>query len=62
MADGTFVKGIAKKTEAEDREGKSVTGSERVAIEEAGEGFIVIFLAGDDAENVYQLYYVYSSI
>lgn len=52
MAEGTFVKSIAEKTEAEDGEGESVAGSERVAIEEAGEGFVVVFLAGDDAENV----------
>lgn len=49
MAEGTFVKGITEKAEAEDGEGKSVTGSERVAIEETGECLVVIFLAGDDA-------------
>ena len=52
MSEGTFVKGIAEKTKAEDRECESVTGSERVAIEEAGKNFTVVFLAGDDAENI----------
>ena len=52
VAESSFVKGIAEKTKAEDGEGKSVTGSERVAIEEAGERLIVIFLAGNDAENI----------
>lgn len=52
MSEGTFVKGIAEKTEAEDCECESVTGSERVAIEEAGEGFTVVFLASDDAGNI----------
>lgn len=48
MAEGTFVKGIAEKTKAEDCEGKSVAGSERIAIEEAGKCLIVVFLAGND--------------
>ena len=52
MAEGPFVKGITEKTKAEDGEGKSVTGSERVAIEEAGERLVVIFLAGNDARNI----------
>lgn len=56
MAKGTFIKCVAEKTEAEDCDGKSVTGSERVPIEEASEGLVVIFLAGDDAENIHQLY------
>ena len=56
MAESTFVKGIADKTDAEDGEGKSVTGSERIAIKEAGENFIVIFLAGYNAGKLYQLY------
>ena len=51
LAESTFVKGIADKTDAEDGEGKSVTGSERIAIKEAGENFVVIFLAGDNAER-----------
>lgn len=51
MAEGTFVERVAEKTEAKDREGKSVTGSKRVAIEEAGEGLIVIFLAGDNTKK-----------
>ena len=55
MAESTFVKGIADKTDTEDGEGKSVTGSERIAIEKAGENFIVIFLAGYNAEELYQL-------
>ncbi len=55
MAEGAFVKGIADKTEAKDGDGKSVTGSERVAIEEACEDFLVVFLARDDAERVHQL-------
>ena len=52
MAESTLVKGIADKTDAEDGEGKSVTGSERIAIKEAGENFVVIFLAGDNAEEL----------
>lgn len=56
IAEGTFIKGIAEKTEAEDGNGKSVTGSERVAIKDACEGLIVIFLAGDDAERTHQLF------
>ena len=59
MAEGTFVKSITEKTEAEDSGGKSVTGSERVAIEEAGEGLIVILLARNDAGG---FRYFYSSI
>lgn len=54
MAEGTFVKGIAEKTKAEDCEGKSVAGSERIAIEEAGKCLIVVFLAGNDAEKIHQ--------
>ena len=53
LAKGTFVKGIAEKTEAKDRNGKGITGSERVAIEKASEGLMVILLAGDDAVNKY---------
>ena len=53
MPECTFVKGIAEKTEAEDRKGESITGSERIAIEEAGEGLVVVFLAGDDAEHIH---------
>ena len=53
IAEGTFIKGIAEKTEAKDGDGKSVTGLERVAIEKACEGLVVIFLAGDDAERTY---------
>lgn len=56
MAEGTFVKGITEKAETEDGEGKSVTGSERVAIEETGECLVVIFLAGDDAGTTHQIY------
>lgn len=52
MTESTFVKGVTEKTEAEDRESKSITGSERVAIEETGEGLVVVFLASDDAENI----------
>ena len=55
MAEGTFVKDIAENTKAEDRDGKSVAGSERVAVKETGEGLIVIFLAGDDTEIIHQL-------
>ena len=56
MAESTFVKGIADKTDAEDGDGKGVTGSERIAIEGAGENFVVIFLAGDKADKLFQLY------
>ena len=52
MAESPFVKGIAKKTKAKDCNGKSVTSAERVAIEEAGEGFIVVLLTGNDAEKM----------
>ena len=45
MAQGSFVKGITEETKAEDGEGKSVTGSTRIAIEEAREDLIVILLA-----------------
>ena len=55
MAEGTFVKGIAEKTKAEDGEGKSVAGSERIAVEEAGKGLIVVLLAGNDAKSIHQL-------
>ena len=51
MTEGTFVKKVTEKTKPEDGKGKSITGSERVAIEEAGEDLVVIFLAGSDAEN-----------
>lgn len=56
MTEGTFVKKVTEKPEAEDGEGKSITGSERVAIEEAGKDLVVIFLTGNDAENIDQLY------
>ena len=48
MAQGSFVKGVTEETNAEDGEGKSVTGSKRIAIEEACEDLIVIFLACND--------------
>lgn len=57
MTEGPFVKKVTEKTEAEDGKGKSITGSERVAIEEAGKDLVVIFLPGNDAENSDQLYY-----
>ena len=57
MAESAFVKGIAKKTEAKDCNGKSVTSAERVAIEEAGEGFIVVLLAGNDTEKKPLIYF-----
>ena len=55
MTEGTFVKSVTEKTKAEDGEGKSITGSERVAIEETGEDLVTIFLAGNYAENIHQL-------
>ena len=48
MAQGSLVKGITEETNAEDGEGKSVTGSKRIAIEEACEDLIVILLACND--------------
>ena len=48
MTQSSFVKGITEETKAEDGEGKSVTGSKRIAIEEAGEDLIVILLARND--------------
>ena len=51
MAQGSFVKGITEETKAEDCEGKSVTGSKRIAIEEACEDLIVILLACNDTAN-----------
>ena len=51
MAESPFVKGIPEKTKAKDGDSKSVTSAERVAIEEAGEGFIVVLLTGNDAET-----------
>ena len=51
MAQGSFVKGITEETKAEDGEGKSVTGSKRIAIEEACEDLIVILLACNDTVN-----------
>ena len=45
MAQGSFVNGITEETKAEDGEGKSVTGSTRIAIEEACEDLIVVLLA-----------------
>ena len=51
MAQGSFVKGITEETNAEDGEGKSVTGSKRIAIEEACEDLIVILLACNDTVN-----------
>lgn len=56
MTECTFVKSVAEKTKAEDGEGKSITGSERVAIEEAGKDLVMIFLAGNYAEKIHQLY------
>lgn len=56
MTEGTFVKSVTEKTKTEDGEGKCVTGSERVAIEEAGKDLIMIFLACNYAENIHQLY------
>ena len=47
MAQGSFVKGITEETETKDGEGKSITGSKRIAIEEACEDFMVILLAGN---------------
>jgi len=40
---GGGVQGIAEETEGEDCEGEGVAGSEGVAVEEAGEGFVVVF-------------------
>jgi hypothetical protein len=40
---GGEVQGIAEETEGEDCEGEGVAGSEGVAVEEAGEGFVVVF-------------------
>lgn len=34
---------VAEETEGEDRQGEGVAGALGVAIEEAGEGFIVVF-------------------
>ena len=47
MAQSSFVKGITEATKAEDGEGKSVTGSTRIAIEQPREDLIVILLARD---------------
>ena len=52
MAQSPFIKGITKKTEAKDGEGESVTGSERVAIEEAGKVLVVILLARNNAADI----------
>ena len=52
-AKSPFKKGITEKTKAEDGEGKSVTGSKRVAIEESGEDLVVILLTRNNA--VYSL-------
>ena len=49
VAEGSFIKSITEKTDAEDSESKSITGSERIAIEEAGESFVAVLLAGNDA-------------
>ena len=51
MAESPFEKGIANQTEAKDDNGKSVASAERVAIEEASEGFIVVLLAGNDTKK-----------
>ena len=48
MAQGPFVKGITEETQAKDGEGKGITGSKRIAIEEACEDLMVILLAGND--------------
>ncbi len=40
---GGEVQGIAEETEGEDCEGEGVAGSEGVAVEEAGEGLVVVF-------------------
>lgn len=40
---GGKVQGIAEKTQGEDREGEGVAGALGVAVEEAGEGFMVVF-------------------
>ena len=51
MAQGSFVEGITEETKAEDGEGKSVTGSKRIAIEKTGEDLIVILLACNGTAN-----------
>ena len=56
MAQGSFVKGITKETKAEDGEGKSVTGSKRIAIEEACEDLIIILLARNDTAGLLFLF------
>lgn len=56
MAQGSFVKGITEETKAEDGEGKSVTGSKRIAIEEACKDLVVILLARND--TAYSLFLV----
>ena len=48
MAQGSLVKGITEETKAKDGEGKRITGSKRIAIEEACEDLMVILLAGND--------------
>ena len=56
MTEGTFVKSVTEKTKAEDCECKSVTGPDRVAIEQAGKDLVMVFLTGNYAENIHQLY------
>ena len=56
MSQGSFVKGITEETKAEDGEGKSVTGSKRIAIEEACEDLIVILLARNDTADLLFLF------
>ena len=51
MAQCSFVEGITEETKAEDGEGKSVTGSQRIAVEKTGEDLIVILLARNGTVN-----------
>ncbi len=40
---GGGLQGIAEETEGEDGEGEGVAGSKGIAVEEAGERFVVVF-------------------
>ena len=42
---GEGIQGVAEDAEGEDCYGEEVAGSEGVAVEEAGEGFVVVFWA-----------------
>jgi len=48
LAQHAFVEGIAEKAEGEDCEGEEVAATEGVAVEEAGEDFVVVFWGGSE--------------